>query len=79
MCQHLSQLSKDLTTRERRQVVPGMKDESSWFQFCLGGTLAEADGSRDEEAANTAAILESIEGMYFVFIICILLYIDVII
>lgn len=61
--QHLSKQSKDLTTRERKQVVPSMKDESSWFKFCLGGTLAEADGSLEKKATSTAKIIESLEGM----------------
>jgi len=40
-----------------------MKDESSWFRFCLGGALTEANGSKDKEAANTEKIIESIEGI----------------
>jgi hypothetical protein len=56
-------MSQDLTTRERRQVVPSMKDESSWFRFCLGGSLAEADGSLEKEATNKAKVIEAVEGI----------------
>lgn len=60
--QNLSTMSKDLTTRERKYVVPSMKDEASWFSFCVGGTLAEADGSAEREAASKAKIKETITG-----------------
>jgi hypothetical protein len=63
--QNLSTMSKDLTTRERKYVVPSMKDEASWFSFCVGGTLAEADGSAEREAASKAKIKETINGIAY--------------
>eukprot|EP00603_Paraphysomonas_imperforata_P010621 CAMPEP_0114451594 /NCGR_PEP_ID=MMETSP0104-20121206/1066_1 /TAXON_ID=37642 ORGANISM="Paraphysomonas imperforata, Strain PA2" /NCGR_SAMPLE_ID=MMETSP0104 /ASSEMBLY_ACC=CAM_ASM_000202 /LENGTH=483 /DNA_ID=CAMNT_0001623791 /DNA_START=1 /DNA_END=1452 /DNA_ORIENTATION=+ len=60
--QYLDKMSKDLSTRERKYVVPSMKDEASWFGFCLGGSLAEADGSAEMEAANRAKIADTING-----------------
>jgi hypothetical protein len=56
-------MSNDITTRERKHVVPSMKDESSWFKFCLGGSLREADGSIEKEKTIKAKIIESIEGI----------------
>lgn len=47
--QHLSELSKDISTRERKQLVPSMKDESAWFRFCLGGSLSAVDGADEEK------------------------------
>ena len=68
-------MSKDLSTRERKYVVPSMKDEASWFGFCLGGSLAEADGSAEKEAANRAKIIESINGIA-TFMIALLFNVD---
>ena len=56
-------MSKDLSTRQRKQAVPSMKDEASWFKFCLGGSLAKADGSEEEALHIKARIVKSLEGI----------------